>query len=314
MMTLIFLFFLCVALSAFFSGAEMAFISSNKLKLRELADSGSRSAQLVLKLHENPHQFLTAILICNNAVNITATVLFTLFLDLRFGITNEWLITLMLAPILIIFAEMVPKDYCRLKAHSVLLKYGWGLNLFRVVFRIPTQAILATIDFLLAPFGHSSRKSIFVDEEEFRSLIDESAKTGLVEQHEKKLIDTILDFERIKVESVMIPVEKAAKIDITSKVRNAKDIARHTHQKMILVTEELPTLIVGMIYVFDLLFEENEDQGLKNFLRSPVFLPRHTSIEKAFLTLQEKRQSFALVTDASGEAIGFVPIERLLAF
>lgn len=313
MITLVIAFFLCVLFSAFFSVAEMAFVSSNKLKLRELADSGSRPALLVLKLYENPHQFLTVILICNNVFNIAATVLFTVYLDLQFGITNEWLITLILAPIFIIFAEMVPKDYGRLKAHPVLLKYAWLLRFFLVIFRLPTQAILGTVDFLLAPFGHSTRKSIFVDEEEFRSVIEESVKSGIVAPHEKKLIDTILDFERIRVESVMIPVEKVPKVDITAKVGDVKALARGTQQKMVLVTEEIPTLVVGMIYVFDLLFENNDDQGLKNYLRSPIFLPRNTSIEKAFLTLQHKRQSFAVVTDAQGEVIGVVPIERMLA-
>ena len=152
-----------------------------------------------------------------------------------------------------------------------------------------------------------------MNEEEFRSVIEESTKSGIVAPHEKKLIDTILDFERIHVESVMIPVDKISKVDITAKVGDVKVLARRTHQKMLLVTEEIPTLIVGMIYVFDLLFEKNDEQGLKNYLRSPIFLPRNTSIEKAFLTLQHKRQSFAVVTDAHGEVTGVVPIERLLA-
>ncbi len=82
---------------------------------------------------------------------------------------------------------------------------------------------------------------------------------------------------------------------------------------MILVSEELPDLIVGMIYVFDVLFENDESSGLKRYLRSPVFLHQNTSIEKAFLTLQEKRQSFAAVTDDDGNVIGAVAIEKLFS-
>jgi CBS domain containing-hemolysin-like protein len=101
-------------------------------------------------------------------------------------------------------------------------------------------------------------------------------------------------------------------ISITATIREVKEIARRTQTKMLLVYEEIPSLVVGMIYVFDLLFEGNEDQGLKKYLRSPIFLSKTTSIEKAFLTLQEKRQSFAVVTDTRREVIGVVPIERLL--
>lgn len=312
MISLILSFFICLVLSAFFSGAEMAFISSNKFKLRELADAGSRPAQTILSLHDHPHEFLTTILIGNNIVNIAATVLFTVWLDLQFGIENEWLVTAIMAPLLIIFAEMVPKDYCRLRSHAFLLKYSGWLKVLSRLFYFPTVAILKAVDSFLAPLAKATPKSIFVDEEEFRSLIDESTKSGIVTTREKKLIDTVLDFERIHVESVMIPVERVLKVDITGKIGDVKEIARKSQQKMVLVTEEIPTLIVGMIYVFDLLFEENVDQGLKNYLRSPIFLPRHTSIEKAFLTLQEKHQSFAVVTDVNGEVIGVVPIERLL--
>jgi CBS domain containing-hemolysin-like protein len=112
----------------------------------------------------------------------------------------------------------------------------------------------------------------------------------------------------------MIPVARIPKVNITGTVGSVKELARQTHAKMILVYEEIPIIIVGMIYVFDLLFEENKEERLKNYLRSPIFLPRTTSIEKAFLTLQERRQSFALITDEGGEVIGAVPIERLMAF
>ena len=174
------------------------------------------------------------------------------------------------------------------------------------------MVILKGVDFVLRNFKSKPRQSIFVNEEEFRSLIEESTKSGVVAPHEKRLIDTILDFERIHVESVMIPVSKVSNVSITGKVGEVKEIARRTQARMILVYEEIPSLIVGMIYVFDLLFEENDKQGLKNYLRSPIFLPRNTSIEKAFLTLQEKRQSFAVVTDMRREVVGVVPIERLL--
>ncbi|MDD5672107.1 MAG: hypothetical protein PHN49_10750, partial [Candidatus Omnitrophica bacterium] len=85
-----------------------------------------------------------------------------------------------------------------------------------------------------------------------------------------------------------------------------------TKSRIVLVYEEIPSIVVGMIYVFDLLFEENEEQSLKNYLRSPVFLSHQTSAETAFLTLQQKRQSVAFVMDTEGEVAGVVPIERLM--
>lgn len=305
------IFIICLALAAFFSVSEMAFVSSNKLKMRELADAGEVRAKRVMRLQEYPHHFLTVILIMNNIVNIAATSAIAYWLQSSFGIESEWLVMAITVPFFIILGESVPKDYGRLRSQSVLMNWSWVLHLFLKIFQKPAIWLLKGIDLLLAPFGGSASRSIFVSEEEFRLLIEESTKSGVLNPHEKKLVDTILDFERIHVDSVMTPVEKVASVEITESLAKAKDVARRTQARMLLVYEEIPSIIVGMIYVFDLLFEENDQQPLKKYLRSPIFLTRNTSIEKAFLTLQQKRQSFAVVTDFHGEVTGVVPIERL---
>lgn len=304
-------FVFCLALSAFSSGAEMAFVSVSKIKLRQRADSGQKAAQRILRLKDDPQQFLTTVLIANNITNVIATSLVTFFLGRYLQVANEWLVTGIMAPLLIIFCEMVPKDYGRLRAQGFLLTFSIVLDFFYKIFSLPVKAILKGVSFLLGPRGTFS-KNIFVDEEELRLLIEESAKTGVLGHEEKQLINTILDFERIQVDSVMIPLEKVAKVEITANIREVKQIARQTKSRMVLVYEELPSIVVGMIYVFDLLFEAEEEEGLKRFLRSPIFLPRHTSIGKALLTLQQKRQSFAVATDSQGDVIGVVPIERLV--
>lgn len=312
MISLILIFFLCLAISAFFSASEMAFVSINKLKLRELSDQGNKHAQVLLRMQQNPQNFLTAVLIGNTILNVTATAIFTYMLDALFGIRNEWIITAILAPILIIFCETVPKDYGRMRSKGFLLGSAGILKFIEGVFHWPVKWILKAVDSFLSSLGAGEHKSIFVSEEEFRVLIEESAHSGVLAHHEKQLVDTILDFERIHIDSVMIPLEKLPKVEIRESLLGVKAIARQSKSRMVLVYEEIPSLVVGMIYVFDLLFEEEENQPLRKYLRSPIFLQRNISIEKAFLTLQEKRQSFAVVTDASGEIIGAVPIERLL--
>ncbi len=312
MIYLVLIFFACLVLSAFFSGAEMAFVSSNKVKLRERADQGDPSAKRAVQLHEKPQIFLTANLIGNNIANVTAAAILTYILDRQFRIGSEWIVTAIVVPLFLIFAELIPKDLCRMHAQQFILRFSFLLRQFSLLFYFPTLLLMQVVKIILGPLGIIKNRSIFVSEQEFRSLIDESTKDGVVTQEEKRMIDTILDFEKIRVDAVMIPAAKAPKVSITDSVSQVKDIARKTHTKMVLVYEEIPSLIVGMVYVFDILFEENEKAGLKNYLRSPVFLPKSTSIEKAFLTLQEKRQSYAVVTDDRGEVIGVVPIERLL--
>jgi len=312
MMSLIISFLVCFGLVAYFSGAEMAFVSSNKLKLRELKDAGSDEADTLLKLHQDPEYFLIAVLMGTNIAYVAATSILTYFLKSQFHLGEEWLVLAIELPLMIIFAEMIPKDYCRMRSIPFLLSHTFSLKILNQLFYYPSSLFLKLMDKLLPQEGKKKKQSIFVNEEEFRSLIEESARYGVVEPHEEKLIKTILDFERIQVHSVMVPVKDVLMTEIQSQVQDVKKLVRKKSGKIVLVYEELPSIIVGMVHVFDVLLSEKDREGLAPFLRSPVFIPETTSIEQAFLILQERRQSYAVVTDPQGEVVGLVPIENLL--
>ncbi len=314
MIGLLTLFFLSLVASAFFSGAEMAFVSANKLRLREMADTGDKKARFIMQLQQYPNYFLTAILIGNSVVNVTAISIATCFFKEYCGWNNEWAVMLVIAPVLIIFAEMVPKDYGRLNAIPFLLGQTVWLKGLKAVLYGPIILFFRALDFVWPSFQQGVVRDIFVNEEEFRSLIEESTQRGIVGLQEEKLIHTILDFERIHVSSVMVPVGKVPMVDIHSKIEDVKKIARETHVRMMLVYEEVPSIVMGMVYIFDILWEEENAQGLHDFLRAPIFISEDTSLAKAFLMLQKKRQSYAVVTDRSGDIKGVVPIERLLMF
>jgi CBS domain containing-hemolysin-like protein len=267
----------------------------------------------VLDLFADSRQFITSVLIGNNLVNISATVFLTLFLESRFGIHNEWVVTAILAPVLIILGEATPKSYGRFRGRGFLLDHANLTLFFARLFGWPARLLLGASDLFIQRRGGKIGKNILVNEDEFRFLIEESVRSGVLEEHEKKLVERILDFERIPVERVIHPVVLVSRVELSAKVREAKEEARRSGSKIVLVYEEIPSIVIGMIYIFDLLFEENEEKGLREYLRSPIFLPKETPLEKAFLALQAKRQSFAVVTDARREVIGVVDIENLIA-
>ncbi len=304
---------LCFVLSAFFSASEMAFVSCNKLRLKRFLGEKKKGAALVDKFHRHPKGLLASLLLGNNLVNISVTVLAAYFLKSHFGIENEFLITLVVAPFLIIFAETVPKDYARQKADEVIYQWAPYVNFFYELFQPFSKVVLFLADNLLKLFGGYEKKSPFVTREEFHYLINESVKQGVIKEHEKRLIDTILNFERIRVEEVMIPLNRVSKIEITKKIGDLKEIARKTGASFVLVYEEIPSIIVGAIYVFDTLFELDESCVLAHFLRPPLFVSKDDSAEKSFLKLQENHQSFAVVLNEFKEVVGVVAIDNLLA-
>lgn len=312
---LILIFFVCLFLSAFFSGSEMAFVSSNKMKMRHMADSGNPAAAQVVRLYHKSQDFLTTILILNNIVNITATAVLTLLFQKYFHIQNEYLVTALFIPFFLIFGEMTPKDLGRLRPAGYLLASSWVLTGFVHLLHWPVRLLMRTVDRLLGRFRSVMHKNIFVSQNELRLLIEESAQSGILEPHERKMINTILDFEKIQIDSVMIPLDKVSKADLFSAtVGELKALARKTANRMVLVYEEIPSIVMGMVYIYDILFETDDQKPLREYLRAPIFLPASASIEHAFLTLQKKRQSFAVVIDENSEAVGVVPIERLVDF
>lgn len=304
---------LSLLFSAFFSAAEMAFLSTDRVKLRNEAERGSPRAARLLDLFEDSRLFITSVLIGNNLVNITAAVLLTVYLENQFGIKNEWVVTAILTPLLVIFGETTPKAYGRYRARGFLLDH-FNLTVFvSQFFGGAARLLLAISDPWVGGKKLRGRKNILVSEDEFRFLIEESVRSGVLEEHEKKLVERILDFERIPIERVLIPMASIPMVELSHKIGDAKAAARKTSSKVVLVYEEIPSIVVGMIYVFDILFEEDNSKPLQPYLRSPLFLPKETPLEKAFLILQEKRQSLALVTDARREVIGIADIENLLA-
>ena len=147
MIGLLSLFFLSLVASALFSGAEMAFVSANKLRLREMADAGDKKARFIMQLQQHPNYFLTAILIGNSTANVTVISIATYIFKEYFGWSSEWAVMLAIAPILIVFAEMVPKDYGRLNAIPFLLGQIFWLKGLKAVLYGPIILFFKALDF-----------------------------------------------------------------------------------------------------------------------------------------------------------------------
>ena len=298
----------------FFAGIEMAYLSCNKLKLRHLADEGDPKARKVMHFHQDPKRFLTTVLIGTNLMHVTAAGLFTYFFEEYLHVKQEWLIALVLSLLIVIFAETVPKNWFRHKADDFIYRFAFLLNFVDRLFRRISKVLIALTDFLIATTAPDVKRSPFVTREEFRYVIEESAKGGILLDHEKQLIDTILNLGSLRVEEVMIPVEKFPNVSLTDKVRNVKEVAKRTQAQAVLVYEEIPSLIVGIIYIFDVLFEENEDETLSHYLRAPLFINQDTTAEKAIFLLQSKHASYGAVINSDREVTGVVSLENLIRF
>ena len=314
MIGLLILFSAMFLLMAFFAGSEMAFLSCNKLKVKHLADQGDRSASIVHRFQKDPHHVLTTILIGTNLAHVTLTSLFAYGMKTYIGISSEWFDTLILVPFIIIFAETIPKDWFRQKADDFIYTLAPVLLFFERVFSPFSRVILWFGDFLVNLMQPNAKSNLFVTKNEFRSIVDESTRGGVLSEHEKRLIHTILDLGSTTAADVMTPLRLVPQLELSRKASDAKTLAKNTNQPIILIYEEIPSIVVGVMYIFDILFEENPNAGLKQYLRSPLFIPQELSVEKTIYLLQSKHSSYAAVTNANREVIGIVEIEDLIRF
>lgn len=314
MMATVLIALIAFVLLGFFAGSEMAYLSCNKLKLRHLADEQDKKAQIIMRFHRDPKRFLTDILIGTNLMHVTIVGLSTYVLEERFHFTNEWVTVPALSFLIIIFAETIPKDWFRQKADDFIYRFAFVLGFLDRLLSGVSRIFVWLTDFLISITVPKVKRSPFVTREEFRYVIEESTKGGVILEHEKQLIDTILNLSSVRVGEVMVPVEKFPKVSLTDKIREVKEMARQTKTQAVLVYEEIPSLVVGIIYVFDILFELHEDQALSRYLKAPLFVGHDMTAEKAIFSLQSKRASYAAVISAEREVIGVVSLENLIRF
>ena len=304
-------FLILLFLAAYLAAAEMAFISVHPVRLREQAQKGNRGAKSMLKLRADHQHFLGTILIGTNLTHIASTTLMSYFLESQFSIHSEIIVTAIMLPLLLIFCEVFPKEYARLHSLSFLTKGETWLMLLYRLFYWPAHAFIKMTEIFFPSFKKKHEK-IFMNEVEFKALVAESEKRGVLDPHERDFVNMILDFERISVRSVMVPLVQVAAVELQADIQNVREKAREKQDRVVLVYEDDPSIVVGVIYVFDILTKERENGPLNEFLKAPLFISETMPLEEAFQILRKKRQSFALVTDSRYEVIGVVPIENLL--
>jgi len=185
---IILIIILSIALVGLFAGSEMGYLSCNKLKLRHLADEGNRNARIVMRFHQDPKRFLTTILIGTNFLHVVITAHATYLGHTFFNIKQEWIITAILAPVIVIFAETIPKDWFRQKSDDFIYRVAPLLGFFDALFSSFSKVLMLFTAWIMSLVTSGAKRDPYVTREEFRYVIEESAKKGVLMDQEKRLV------------------------------------------------------------------------------------------------------------------------------
>jgi len=299
--------------SAFFSSAETALMTSNKLRMRNLADNGDKRAAKVLKVTENTDKMLSAILIGNNIVNLTASSISTALTLKIFGSKLVGIATGILTFLILVFGEITPKNVASKNAEKMALVYI-GVISFLVTLLTPVIFIVNTVaKFVISIFNKNGDDNNAVTEEELRAMVEYSHEEGVIENEEKKMIVNVVDFGDTVAGDIMVPRVDMVMVDEKSSYEEILQVFREERYTRIPVYEETPDNVIGILNVKDfLLIEDKENFVMKELLREPLYTYEYKKTSALMMDMRKTGANIVIVLDEYGITAGLITLEDML--
>lgn len=309
---------LMLILSAFFSGSEISFNASNKMRLRKGAESGSKLAKLASTISDHFTVALSAILIGNNLANIAASTAATsiaiaLLKNINGGdAIASTLSTIVMTVIVLIFGEIVPKLLCKQHADTVVLWISVPVLILTVILS-PAVAIVMGLLWVLR-FIWGKDKTSGVTEEELSSIIDTVEEEGVIDEAQGELLQSTLEFHETTIDEVMTPRIDLTTIDIDDDRESIIETIENSTYSRIPVYEDSIDNIIGVLYLNQYYRAAVDDPNaeIRSMLMKPCFLHKAMHLPDALRHLRDRRTHIAIVIDEFGGTMGVVTIEDIL--
>jgi putative hemolysin len=313
---------LSLILCAFFSGMEMAFISSNKIYLELEKKQNTFISRTLAKLIEKPSKFIVAMLVGNNIALVVygffmgeLLMKWLLLLDFHFSQAAGLLIqTVISALIVLITAEFLPKVFFQIYANSLIKFFVIPSYFFYKLFYFVSAFLIWISDFILKKFfkTEGDQTQLYFSKIELGNYITEQMST--VEDNDEvdseiQIFRNALDFSGVKARDVMTPRTEISAIDVTESVENLKTLFIGTgYSKMIIYQNSLDD-IIGYVHSFDLF---KKPSGISEIVIPVEFIPEAIFVKDAMNLLTKKRKSVAVVLDEYGGTSGILTIEDIV--
>ena len=310
-------------LSALFSSAETALTTVNKIRLRSLAEEDNKAAKRVLKLIEEPSKMLSAILVCNNVVNLSASSFSTAYafsICQRLGLQENTslgagIATGILTVLILIFGEITPKNMATRNAEKLSLFYSRFI-LFLTTLLTPVifvvNQISRFIQFLLRM--DTSKKTSSITEDELRTFVDVSHEEGVIESEERQMITNIVDFGDSHAKDVMIPRMDITMVEANISYEDLLTVFTENKFARLPVYEETIDNIIGIINLKDFVFYKGDKENLdiRTLIREAHVTYEYKNVAELFMEMKKDSIPMTIVLDEYGALAGLITIEDLI--
>lgn len=304
-----------IMLSGFFSSAESAFTTANKVKLRTMAEDGDKAAARVLRILTHYRKMLGTILVGNNIVNLSATALSaTLAMEL-FGNAGVSIATAILTFIIIIFGEIVPKNRGTSSSEKLALSYGKAIEFLMVVL----SPLVFAVNFIARGIMKAmnipyDKGSDVITEDELRTYVDVGHEGGAIEEGERKMINNVFDFSDAVAKDIMIPRIDMTTVSSDSGYEEVMEVFRENmFTRLPVYEEDNPDNMIGIVNIKDFIYVEKSDRfSIRSIMRPAYYTYEYKKTSDLMRELRRRTESVAFVQSEYGGTVGMITMEDLV--
>jgi putative hemolysin len=303
---------ICLVAEAFFSGSEIGVVSADRIKLRHQAAKGSRGARLALDMLKEPEWLLSTTLVGTNIAVVTNTTMATALMLQLFGPGGSWLAVVLVAPLIWVFGEIVPKSVFQHQADTITLRSIFILKFCSYLF-YPILVVFSSLARLLGRVlgGSADAQNPFTLREEIMTMMRMSSGDGDIAPIEQNMIRRLFNFGETTAHEVMMPLIDVTMVERSADCATARQVASQYSHARIPVYQERVDHVVGVLDTLELLGVE-DSTPIQSFIKPVSYAPGNKSIQDLLLDMRRAKEQVIVVVDEFGGAEGIVSLEDIL--
>ena len=313
--TALVLMLLFLLLKGFFSGSEIALVSSDKIKLRHKAKQGDRGATMALKLFQTPDVLLSTTLVGTNISTVVLTTIGALLMIGYFGEQGEFYAFLVMTPLLLVLGEIVPKSVYQQKSNELTPIIIYPLRWASLIF-YPIVFVFSRIARLAARLVGAGKieQPFFIIREQLRTVVDMAEHEAALDAFGRGRIRRVIRFAETTVAEAMIPIAEATVIGRNKTTKVAIDLVRRHGYNRLPVYESSASNITGIVTLttWDLMEQSLIDQPLDSLIKPALYVSPLQTIDQLLPMLRQRKDHMAIVVDEFGTAIGMITMEDIV--
>ena len=302
-----------VLLSAFFSATETAFSFVNKIRIQQSAEDGNKRAKNALYVVERFDKALTAILICNNVVNLGCSSIATVLCLNIFGDVGSAIATGVTTLLVLTFGEVIPKCLAKEHCDNFSLSTAGFLKVLIIVLT-PLVFVFLKLKSVALKIAGGKNDTPSVTENELKYIVESIEEEGVLEESESEMVRSALDFDETTAEEILTPRVDVVFLSIDDTPEKIKEVIIENRYSRIPVYENTTDTVIGILHTRDYLesLADGKIPNLRDLIQPPYFVFKTQQLSKILSHFKRTKVHMAIVTDEYGGTLGIVTMEDLL--